>query len=92
MKKSCEKILYVHKSGRKINPKMLIKLIGWLERVCKLTFHFSMKTLQLAIKILFKYLDCYDENHQELQLVGCAVLHMASKLNENFIIGTVCYC
>ena len=62
---------------------MRTKLLRWLETLAMRTFCFSRGTLITATVMLDRQLARVNEPPSDLQLLGCVVLLIASKLSEN---------
>lgn len=77
--------------NRQIKPKMVTKVLTWLEKLCRETLAFSTHTLQLAARILVEYLVLVDEPVCNLQLLGCACLYLSSKILEKTVIAAESY-
>lgn len=67
------------------------KLLSWLEKLSMSTFKFRRGTFITAILILDQHLMQNDDAPSSLQLIGCAALLIASKLNEEIIVAPDCY-
>lgn len=77
--------------NRQVNPKMILRLVNWMEKMCLQTMEFSYHTFEMSVRILLKYLSQVDEPVASLQLLASASMFLASKLNESTVVAAVSY-
>ena len=73
-------VLALINNERSIKYKMCVKLFLWMEKLCADTLSFTQETFELAVKMLVQYISVAEEDPKKLQMLGCVVLHIASKL------------
>ena len=68
--------------GKPVNYKLRTRLVDWLVQVNH-RYQLMQETLYTAVDILDRYLAAADDvGKKNLQLVGCAAMHIASKFEE----------